>query len=119
MDPTTWNLRFFTPEEFPGGVEHLSPRLLTLLDNIRFHARVPIYVTSAFRDGDDGAHGRGLAVDISDNLHGADVGSRWRHSVLRALYAYGVRRVGVYDRHIHFDIAPDLPLDVTWAGKST
>lgn len=101
-----------------ADIDALDPELVVKLQTIRYMAGVPIYVTSGFRPGDDKAHGRGLAVDISDNMAGQPLASGWRHAILAAIYALGLRRIGVYDRHIHFDVDPNLPQDVTWWATS-
>lgn len=110
-------LAHFGADEFdhPDRMQRL---LLLRLDRVRASAGVPIHITSDFRPGDDKAHGRGWAVDISDNLEGRPISSRWRMKVTDALRKHGVRRIGQYDRHLHADLDPELPQNVMWWGKS-
>lgn len=119
-------LRYFSEAEVAG----LDPTFAEMLDQMRTiatnMARVDnqppstaaIKITSGLRKGDPGAHGLGLAVDF------ACTASRPRYYLLRAALAVGFRRIGVYDRHIHVDIADSIvgperfPGEVVWHGKS-
>ena len=112
------SIQHFTESEFAPHADEMTGRLLRKLDDTRHIADVPIYITSHYRPGDDGAHGIGDAVDISDNSNGDDIGSRWRHRVLDAAYACKFRRIGIYDKHIHLDISVTRDQDVTWIGTS-
>jgi hypothetical protein len=106
----------FTDAEIVG----LQEELVKMLQQVRDHAVVPIHITSGYRPGDTKSHGEGAAVDISDNKFGKPVASRWRFLILKAAFAVGFRRIGVYDRHIHLDINHDSPggQDVVWTGVS-
>ncbi len=107
-------LRYFGRHEFRHPDE-MSEELLLRLDEVRHEAGVPIGITSDYRPGDGGAHGRGLAVDIS----GVDgMTSRWRFLVLRAAFKLGWHRIGVYDHHVHLDIDDSLAPEVCWHGGS-
>lgn len=110
-------INHFKPSEFTAP-EKMESRLVRALDRVRERAGVPIHVTSSYRDGDDGAHGSGWAVDISDNMEGNDIGSRWRFLVVNAAYRAGFRRIGVYDRHVHIDLDTSRDQDVLWVGVS-
>lgn len=107
------------------GRDNLQPDLVDLLGQLEKAVEMPVYITSGYREGDTKSHGHGLAVDISDNLQGKPIWSGWRHRVLKAAYALGFRRIGVYDRHIHLDLwegqtvdGRPVPQDVTWFGMS-
>lgn len=103
-------LRWFRREEF-SAPEKMNTELLAGLDFAREHAGVPFKITSSYRDGDPGAHGRGLAVDIQAR-------SAWvRFRILRGLFAAGFCRIGVYERHVHADIASHRTQDVLWYGR--
>lgn len=70
-------------------------------------------VTSGFREGDEGCHGRGEAVDIRCG------DSTKRYEVVRALFKAGFERIGVYDRHVHCDTCvTEMPRGVLWMGVS-
>lgn len=101
--------KYFSSEE----VEGLNPALVEKLDLARDVAGVPFVLTSTFRQGDRRSHGRGFAVDIRANM------SRARFRIVLGLIQAGFRRIGVYDKHVHADIDPELPKDVMWVGEST
>lgn len=107
----------FARDEFDEP-EKMSLELVTVLDKIREAVGSPMIVTSSYRHGDPRAHGQGMAVDVSDNANGEDVSSSWRFAVLSAALEQGIRRIGVYDRHVHLDVWPDGPQDVIWWAKS-
>lgn len=114
-------LRWFKPSEFRGAFEKMDRGLLEALDETREIAGRPIVVTNAFREGEKSAHALGKAVDISDNARGAVVGSRWRFLVVASALEAGFTRIGIYDRHIHLDIAVEregYPEHVIWTGES-
>lgn len=105
------HLRYFTAAEFAPHADKMSSDLLRLLDDARHDANMPFVITSHYRPGDSGAHGRGLAVDI--RAHGA----AQRMSIVRSLLGHRAPRIGVYDKHIHADIDSTLPQGM-WAGVS-
>ena len=114
-------IRHFKPSEFtrPGD---MAFTLIQELDALREEIGVPVYVTSSYRTGDAKAHGRGLAVDIADNDRGSACTSAWRFAVLRAAFYLGFGRIGIYDRHIHLDVAgaaDGFPQQVAWWGESS
>jgi hypothetical protein len=112
MKPREWtSIRHFSPEEF-NQPEKMSKELVQTLDTIRELAGVPLRVTSSYREGDPNAHGDGTAVDIRVRS------SEDRYRVLRAIFIMGIRRVGIYNAHIHIDVSKRLPQDVAWWGKS-
>jgi len=96
----------------------MNHEFLRILDTIREDAGVPLYITSDYREGDSGAHGEGLAVDVSDNLEGRDISSRFRYKVLASLFGNNISRIGDYDRHLHFDISESHDQEVCWRGTS-
>jgi hypothetical protein len=118
MPAPTWSqIRWFKPAEFDEPDE-MDGLLVRRLDATRTLAKVPMVVTSSYRTGDDLSHGRGFAVDVSDNAAGRNVSSRWRIAVVRAALTIGFSRIGIYDRHIHLDCDPSLPQEVLWVGAS-
>lgn len=102
--------QFFSRSEF-SNPDAMDAGLLFRLDAARRHARVPFVITSSFRAGDERSHGRGLAVDISA------VTSDVRYRILSGCLAAGFTRIGVYPRHIHVDVDPDLVGSVIWLGQ--
>lgn len=110
-------LRFFRPEEF-SNPEAMDEGLLTKLDLARKLSGRPFRITSSWRPDDPdrhSAHEIGKAVDISCS------DSRSRYDILRALFSAGFTRVGVYDQHLHVDVADEkdfFPREVLWWGIS-
>ncbi len=71
-------------------------------------------ISSSYREADKRCHGRGKAVDI------ACQDSAQRMSIVRGLLYLGVRRIGIYNRHVHADTCTDsAPRDVMWWGESS
>lgn len=109
------SLENFSPAELVG----LSDELKVKLQALRYLSQEKMYVTSGLRPGDSGStHSAGAAVDISDNNTGEPIGSRWRFKVLRAAFAIGFNRIGIYDRHIHIDVSKTKDQDVAWWSTS-
>ncbi|MCP4900216.1 MAG: peptidase M15 [bacterium] len=102
--------KHFTAKEIEG----LNPMLVERLDWAREQSGVPFTITSGYRPGDPKAHGKGLAVDIRCSQ------SMPRFRMIQALQNVGFRRIGVYNLHVHADVAeePDFPQDVMWWGES-
>jgi len=83
----------------------------------------PVYITSGVRSPEhnievggapNSSHLRGLAVDISDNKEGQMLSSKFRYVVLDTLMSMGVRRVGIAETFIHFDVDKEKGQDVIW-----
>ena len=112
---SVWNdLRWFAKREFGPDAEAdaMDEQLLRRLDYMRTLAGIPMRITSAYRAGDDKAHGRGTAVDVAcDN-------SRDRLRLVGAAVEAGFTRIGVYNLHLHLDVDAELPADVMWIGVS-
>jgi len=112
-----WGYRYFKEDEFdhPDRIHH---ELLARLDLARAQAQVPFVVTSDYREpveGEKSAHHIGKAVDI------ACTDGKTRDRILKGARYAKFRRIGIYDKHIHLDVATEadgFPVDVTWWGKS-
>lgn len=102
-------LRHFGRHEF-SNPDAMDWDLLVRLDAAREGAGIPFVLTSTFRAGDPGAHGKGMAVDIAC----VNSNERWRilQECLRLF-----RRVGVYRRHIHVDVDASRTQGVLWYGR--
>lgn len=70
-----------------------------------------LIVTSAYRPTAGSTHSRRTAVDI------ACTSSRYRYELVRLLVTLGVTRIGVYPRHVHFDVDEQAAQDVLWVGS--
>lgn len=116
----SWDFRHFSPDEFDHP-ERMDRELLARLDYARTQAGIPFVVTSDFRPDEndelDSAHEIGKAVDIRAH----DGRTRWR--VVKAAINAGIKRIGVYDKHVHLDNAtpaddPRFVEEVIWVGVS-
>lgn len=103
-------LKYFFRSEF-SDPDEMDSNLLLMLDHARHIAGIPFRVTSSFRSGDLGAHGRGLAVDIACRE------SHDRFRMVKALFLAGFNRIGVYEGHIHVDVDPKKYRGVLWIGR--
>lgn len=105
-------MTYFTDEELAG----LDPRLVERLMDARKRAMTPFVITEGLAVGGshvaNTAHARGLAVDLRAH------DSVTRFKIVKALLDAGFARVGVYDKHVHADVDPDLPQGVLWWGRS-
>jgi hypothetical protein len=108
------DLLHFETSEVYGLADELKLKLQVLRDMID----QPIHITSGYRPGDSKSHGRGLAVDIVDDLKHDSITSGWRFAVLKAALQLGFTRIGIYNSHIHLDLDPSLPQGVAWWGES-
>ncbi len=86
----------------------LSSELLHMLETAEKLAGFDFEITSGFREGDERAHGKRVAVDIACH------GSRIRFLVLRSLFRVGFRRIGIYHRHVHADVSMTRDDEVCW-----
>lgn len=90
----------------------VKPRVMIALEVAEGLSGLVWTITSAYREGDELAHGEGLAVDIAC----ADSGER--DAIHESLKRVGFRRIGLYDRHVHADLSDSLPQDKLWLGVS-
>lgn len=108
---------YFKPEEIEG----LDAELVAKLDWARGRSGVPFIITSGRRTPEDNE--RVMGVDASAHIKGLAVDLRCsdstaRYKMLQALLLVGFKRLGVYDKHLHCDLDPDLPQEVVWIGVS-
>ncbi len=118
--------RYFKDEEFrkctpPCSIEDMDEDFLFVLDNVRKEAGIPLVLNSAYRTPEwdrskgrsgNGAHTKGLAVDIRCNSDSN------RYKILAAAYKCKINRIGVYKSWIHLDMgdmAGHTP-NVVWYG---
>lgn len=100
-------------------VRGLDPELVRMLDDARDIAKTSFVISKngGFRPGDTKAHGLAKAADLKCST------SNKRQRMYDALRAVGFKRIGIYDKHLHADIAtkaddPKYDQNVTWWGKS-
>lgn len=109
--------KYFKDSEIAG----LDPQLVSMLDDAREAAGVPIVITSGFRTPDQNAsvggvsessHTKGLAVDVRCP------NDQYGKQVAFGLGQAGFKRAGFYDKHIHVDIDMEKPYPAKWTGES-
>ena len=105
------DVNYFNPDEFDSP-DKMNMALIYKLEIARIIADIPFIITSSYREGDDGAHGKGLAVDIGCS------NDRPRFNIVKALLLAGFDRVGIYNKHIHADIDSSGDPRVMWTGIS-
>jgi len=100
-----------------GNKLKIQPELLEALDKIEREMQKELLYTSGYRcdvcnelagGAKDSAHLRGLAVDIAVET------SLDRYSLLDVLFTSNVRRIGIYQSHIHIDVDNSLIQFVCW-----
>lgn len=106
---------FVEPEALDRGFRHM-------LERIRQMAGIPMVVTSSLRrrrgkrksahqKNDSGIY-NGVDIKVKD--------SRSRYLILSAAMRAGCTRIGIYDKHLHLDVARGKEFNqrVYWWGKS-
>ena len=108
--------RYFSEDEVKG----MSTKLVSLLDSAREVAGIPFIINSGLRTPDKNkavngsptsSHLTGLAVDLKVK------NSRERYIIVEALLKVGIKRIGIYARHIHADIDYNKPTPSIWLGS--
>ena len=122
-------IKHFKRTEFKDP-EKISPVLVWQLDRVRVLAKVRMTITSSYRPGPrfwitragkrkSSAH----RVDNKGIYHGVDVrtaSSKARMKIIAAALEAGFVRIGVYDHHVHLDVArKGFAQGVMWWEKST
>lgn len=119
------SLRFFKPKEFQCkcgkcglGYGMMDKNLLSMLDEVREKAGVPLVLSSAYRCKahneslkeavEDSSHTKGKAVDIKC------LDSKTRFKILKAAFEVGFRRIEPRETWIHLDVDTDKPQDVVF-----
>jgi hypothetical protein len=113
---------YFKDSEFKNP-EMLSMLLRVMLEKTRELAGVPMRVTSSWRPREEGTRRMSAHEDDGSWYHGVDIActdSRTRYKILYAALVTGFKRIGVYDKHIHLDVAvgPGFEHGVVWWGVS-
>ena len=130
-----WSVTDYMKQNDFNNAALCHPLLLLKLDCLRWEAtrmkmmdsgdpkaKVIVVVTSDLRKGDDKEHG------VEPHYVGVDVRakkSRTRYYLLKAAFAVGFQRIGIYcdDMHLHFGIGDQVETDkefdpfVCWVRK--
>ena len=113
------NTNYFKESEYSCqcgcGADHLDPRLLDILNKVRFAIGKPIVINSgvrcpahnkAERGVPGSSHTKGLAVDIKIPT------SEYRYYLVKALLNLGIVRIIHYKTFVHIDIDGTKPWPV-------
>ncbi len=120
--------KYFKPSEFACpdcGLSRLDPKIVNILDEARERLGRPIIITSGTRclkhnkevgGKPNSAHlvrpdGYSKAVDIKCQ------DCRTRFLLVSIFFSLGIKRFEITNKHIHVDIADDLPqeiIDLAW-----
>jgi uncharacterized protein YcbK (DUF882 family) len=115
---------FFRNEFEEDGYDmRIHRRIPMLCQNVRNAIGRPLYITSGVRSPEkndlvggspNSSHLTGLAVDISTNTVGAPMEPAIRFTIIQTLLELRVRRIGIANNFIHFDIDENKAQDVIW-----
>ncbi len=119
------NIRYFRPREFAspdafGSGINIDPSIVIICDVTRNIVKVPLIILSGIRTAKynrkikgskNSAHLRGYAVDIRA------LSPRLKFNIVNTALFLKVRRIGVYEKHVHLDTDPNLMQDIIWYGK--
>ena len=116
--------KYFKDAEFmacdpPCSIEDMDARFLSLLDDIRQRAGIPLVLNCAYRSrqhdlakgrSGNSAHTRGKAVDIRCST------SQNRLRIVTASIECGINRIGIGRNFVHIDRGDEdeLPKNVMW-----
>jgi hypothetical protein len=96
----------------------LNPTFQETLTRISAKLPFPLYITEGVPASKEGSHVResehfeGLGVDVR-------VKGGWeRYMVVKVALEEGIKRVGVYNAHVHLGASESLPSPVVWQGLS-
>jgi len=114
----------FSDADFPVGIPH--PLLVSALESARVAYQKPIVVTSGGRTPEHNTEVGGVEksthlMDATGTFKGCDIkceddGERF---VLLGILMQRFKRIGVYKKHFHVDVADDMdhPLWKVWVGE--
>ena len=114
--------KYFHPSEFKRCtpsccIDDMNAAFLDILDRVRERAGIPLVLNSAYRSkayehargrSGNGAHTRGMAVDIRCNT------SANRMKIVRAALECGIVRIGIGKTYVHLDCDTSLVQGVIW-----
>ena len=118
-----WAGKNFKPSEVSNPLT-MSRALLVMLDEMRRKYGHPITITGSWRPLDGEIRSSAHQMNLKGIWEAVDVRchtSRIRAGMLEAAIKAGFTRIGIYDRHLHLDVAtePRFAQNVIWLGTST
>jgi len=113
---------YFPDHEFKKPLM-VSVVLRQMLERVRADAGIPMVITGSWRARKGPKRKSAHQTNSKGEYHGVDVrvrGSRQRFLILRAALRAGFNRIGVYNMHLHLDVAKGVGFDqnVIWWGRS-
>lgn len=109
--------------EEEGYDVRIHPKIPATCQMVRTALGVPLYITSGVRSpqrnsqvggSPNSSHLLGLACDISTNTVGAPMGAQHRYTIINALLSWGIKRIGIAETFIHFDVDESKAQGVIW-----
>ena len=117
-------IKHFVAREFVCrhcGSVVIESRLIEVLEKLRLYLGKPVIITSAYRceeynraigGVENSAHVRGYAIDVKV------IDSFTRFEAVNFLLSAGIKRIGIAEDFVHFDIDPEKPSPRIWVyGK--
>lgn len=125
LSPSDHLTQNFTRGEFEehGYDIRIHPRIPVLCQLVRNELGIALYVSSGVRSprmndliggNPASSHLKGLACDITTQRGGKPLPNAHRFVIVRTLLSHGVRRIGISNTFIHFDIDEEKPQDTIW-----
>lgn len=110
---------FDSPDIISSG-ENMDHEFIRFLDCARHMCNFPFTIDSGFRTLErnilkkgsiNSAHLRGLAADVRA------VTNYYKYKIIEVSLRLGVKRLGIYENHVHVDLDESLPPEVIWRGE--
>ena len=127
-------IRFFKATEFIES-QKLRPEMIHALDDLRFRFGRSLIVTSSYREPAQNAQVGGVTrsahtlaadgfysgVDLTTQGALARINKKVPGYEMWTLFIIarelGFRRIGIYPKHLHLDLEPDLPSPALWGDS--
>jgi hypothetical protein len=96
----------------------LNPAFQETLTKISAKLPFTLFITEGVPANKEGSH-----VSESEHFEGLGVDVRaasgWeRYMIVKTALELGIKRIGVYNKHVHLGASEKLPKPVIWAGTS-
>jgi uncharacterized protein YcbK (DUF882 family) len=102
-----------------GKIEHIHPALLRILKDLEDDMDMELTITSGKRDAEHNEEVGGVlnSEHTYELAEGVDILCKQgitRFKILKWLFRYDIRRIGIGEDFIHIGIADDKPQYVVW-----